>query len=217
MEEPPILTRLDVGDPPELWDRLGFAVADATTIVGDVMMRHVTGTGITGWALDAATPVALAHLPRPAEAAAPPRRSGRQPNGIVGVDHVVLRVGDLDAARDDLHALRIEVRRERAAALGGIAVVQLFAWLGPTILEVVGPAVPDGSPAHLWGLTFVSHDLDGTVAALGEAAGPPRPAVQPGRHISSLDTRPFGGTVRIAVMSPHPRAASPSPGTSLRP
>ena len=74
---------------------------------------------------------------------------------------------------------------------------------GEAILELVGPldATGDDSPAWFWGLALTSSDLDATAASFGDACSRPRPAVQPGRRIATLDARRLGLGVGIAVMS----------------
>lgn len=201
----PRLTWLRVGDPSPLWERMGFVVNDDAVHVGEVAITLGGPAGITGWGLDAVAVEALDTVPRPRLVAGPHESAPAHPNGITHIDHLVLRVGDLERTAADLGALGIEIRRSRDAVLGGAPMVQLFAWVGSTILEVVGPGEPTADPARFWGITFVSVDLDRTAGRLGELAGPVRDAVQPGRRIVSLDTRSAGGTVPLAAMTPHRR------------
>jgi catechol 2,3-dioxygenase-like lactoylglutathione lyase family enzyme len=200
----PALTALTLGDPVDLWRELGFTVEQQCVIVDGVALRLGSAEpGISGWSLDVVAPGrGSRHVPEPTIAATPTLETTHR-NGITGVDHVVLMVGDLDAARSDLVGLGLEVRRERAVVLGGRPVVQMFAWVGPAILEVVGPQEPTGDRSHLWGITFVAADLGTTAATLGPYAGSIRDAKQAGRHIMSVDTRSGGGSVRLTVMSPH--------------
>lgn len=199
----PALTALALGDSPQLWAQLGFTVEHAAVNVDGVALSlDGPDPGIGGWSLDEVQSLELQHVPVPTIAAAVTDRVAHA-NGIIGIDHVVLMVGDLTATRRDLAALGLEIRRERPVELAGRSVVQMFAWVGPALLEVVGPREPSTELAHLWGITFVAPDLDVTPVNLGSMAGPARPAVQQGRQIVSLDTRAAGGTVRLAVMSPH--------------
>ncbi len=125
-----------------------------------------------------------------------------QPNGVTGVDHVVVATPDLPRTLDALGGAGFQLRRVREAGNG---VSQGFFVLGDALLEVVGPAEPQpGSTddrARFWGVTLVAADLEATVAAMGGRVGEPRPAVQPGRRIAIVD-RAAGLGTRVAVMSP---------------
>ena len=71
-----------------------------------------------------------------------------------------------------------------------------------SLLEVAGPAVADARPARPWGLALTVADLDAAVALLGDACGPPRDAVQPGRHIATVDHEALGLGVPTVLLSP---------------
>lgn len=177
----PALAALLVGDAPSVWKDLGFVVEDDAACVSGVRfaLGHDT-PGLSGWTLtDAAE-----HDPPP---------TPDHPNGVRSIDHVVLLTTHLDRTIDDLTAQQLDLRRIRDAGNG---VRQAFFRLGPVILEVVGDVEQDG----LWGVTFTVEDLDVTAAFLGDRLRPPKPAVQPGRRIATLD-RAAGSTVPIAFMS----------------
>ena len=132
---------------------------------------------------------------------APPRDPApAQPNGVIGVDHVVVTTPDFARTTAALAAAGFELRRTRTV---GDQAQQGFYVIGDALLEVVGPTAPDGDgPATFWGVTLVSADLDATCAALGEAlVSAPRDAVQPGRRIATL-RRAAGLGTAVAVMSP---------------
>ena len=83
---------------------------------------------------------------------------------------------------------------------------QAFFRLGEEILELV--AEPDevieraggpDRPARFWGLALRAGDLERTVQAIGEHAGPIRPAVQPGRRIATV-RRSAGLAIPLALM-----------------
>ena len=118
------------------------------------------------------------------------------PNGVAGIDHVVLMSPDLDRTVEELRADGFELRRMREGETPGGSMRQAFFRIGEPILEVVqapeGTSVardPDG-PARLWGVAFRVDDLDQTAATLGDLVGTPRDAVQPGRRIATLGRRP---------------------------
>ena len=101
---------------------------------------------------------------------------------------------------------------ERDQPTPGGAPRQAFFRVGEPVLEVV--QAPPGTriaedrdgPARLWGISFAVADLDATVASLGDLAGEPRDAVQPGRRIATLRREAGIGTA-VAFMSPGPGAA----------
>ncbi|HEX6422821.1 MAG TPA: VOC family protein [Acidimicrobiales bacterium] len=225
------LVEVTVGDDPQGWSAIGFAVGDGGACpVGGVNIRLVGAgdrRGVLGWTLagDAVgtgigdaddvdglpTTVATTAAPRTATEPAAARRaattdppSGRHahPNGTTALDHLVVVTPDLDRTTAALAALGADPRRTREAGRGRL---QRFFRLGAVILELVGPATPAGDgPASFWGLAFTVADIDATAAHLGDRAGPPRPAVQPGRRITTLrkDDATGGVSVPVAFMSP---------------
>ncbi|MEQ6902901.1 hypothetical protein [Nocardioides sp. YIM 152588] len=225
------IDELVVADPPEAWAAAGFAVDPGTPDepdgpvcrVGTVRIRLAgpgagggAGRGIVGWALRGlpagVPPEGLDGIPTtPSEA--PPAIPAEHPNGVTHLDHVVLMTPDLARTTAALRGIGLEPRRERSGDLGGQHVRQVFYRLGEVVLEVVGtPHTTSDEPAHLWGLTHVVPDLDPVVALLGDAAGHPKDAVQPGRRITTLRTRDLGMSVRTALITPHVPGAGRSPG-----
>ena len=211
---------LQVADTAEAWERAGFAVADGVCRVGRLRIRLLgpeAGRGIVGWT--------LAGLPSgvqvrevdgiPTTVAAresDPAAKSAHPNGVTHLDHVVLMTPDLPRTVAALGAIGLEPRRERDGELGGVAMRQVFYRLEDVIVEVVGPPEPGEGPdvdrpARLWGLTHVATDLGVAVGLLGELAGTPKDAVQPGRRITTLRTRELGMSVRTALITPHVRSA----------
>lgn len=194
-----VLTGLAIGDAPEAWAQLGFAVADGRFTAGGVTVRLAgrgAGDGLLGWSL--AGGVARA-LPAAPEGGPGPEE---HPNGVCGVDHVVAVTGDFAAAlaaleRDGLRPRRI---REVPAHPPAGECRQAFYVLGPALLELVGPAEGVAGIAF-WGLTLVVKDLDALAERLGERLGAVRDAVQPGRRIASL-RRDEDISVPLAFMTP---------------
>ena len=169
-----------LGDPPEAWERLGFAV-EGGAIALDGEQIVLTGRG--GGILEVRAPGVSeadglplrAEAPRDAAAAA-------HPNGATVVDHVVVLTGSLSRTVGALTAAGLDLRRQ----LPGMA----FLRLGPYILEVVERG---GDPARFWGLVVVVPD-PGAVPG----AGPAKDAVQPGRRIATV--RGLG--TELALLSP---------------
>ena len=128
---------------------------------------------------------------------APPREAAGGP--YVAVDHVVAATPDRERTMDALAAAGLEARRVRDA---GPSARQAFFIVGDALLEVVGPRVADGDgPASFWGVTLVVEDVDAAAARLGDLAGGPREAVQPGRRIVTVRREAGLGTA-VALMSP---------------
>lgn len=210
---------LQVADTAEAWERAGFAVADGVCRIGRLRIRLLgpeAGRGIVGWTL-AGLPsgvqvqeldgIPTTVVPRETD----PPASAAHPNGVTHLDHVVLMTPDLRRTLAALAGIGLEPRRERDGELGGVAMRQVFYRLEDVIVEVVGPPEPgDGPdadrPARLWGLTHVADDLDVAVGLLGELAGTPKDAIQPGRQITTLRTRELGMSVRTALITPHVRS-----------
>lgn len=205
------IDELVVADPPEMWEAAGFVVGpDAVCRVGSVGIRLVgreRGTGIVGWTLRDLPPgLADSELDGIPTAASDGPRSepSAHPNGVVGIDHVVLLTPDLRRTVEALAAIGLQPRRERDGELGGAQMRQVFFRLGDVILEVVGsPERTGDGPADLWGLTHVVTDLDATAELLGDRIGRVKDAVQPGRRIATLRHRALGMSVNTAVISPH--------------
>jgi hypothetical protein len=192
------LVEIVVGDHPQAWRSIGFAVGDdGVCQVGATRIRLIgaaegTARGIAAWALsgvvvpddglDGLPTVGVPATPGVDGPGTPP--AGHHPNGAVLIDHVVAITPDLDRTTAVIEAAGVAARRTREAGRGRL---QRFFRLGEVILELVGPVEPSGDgPAALWGLAFTVTDIDATAALLGERVGVPKPAVQPGRRITSL-------------------------------
>jgi catechol 2,3-dioxygenase-like lactoylglutathione lyase family enzyme len=193
------LAALQIADPPEAWQALGFTVsADGVLVLGGVeLWLDAAGRGITGWTLRR---ISLHHdvdgLPT-GVTTEPPLRTRAHPNGALGVDHVVVTTPDFDRTAAALEAAGIPLRRIRDA--GGFR--QGFRRLGPAILELVEARTMPAGPARFWGLVVTVADLVGLRARLAPHLGEIRDAVQPRRQIATLD-QSAGLSLRIAFMDP---------------
>jgi len=209
----PTIASFEVSDPPELWARLGFRVSNGVVAVGGTEYRlGRRGSGIARWSLVDVDlgpgagdvdglPTAAPDLPTPGED--PP---ARHPNGVTGLDHVVVATPDHGRTVAAFEAIGLELRRVRATAGHGAPMRQAFFRLGPVILEVVGPDEPAGDgPAQFFGLAWTCVSLGATGALLGPSLGPAKPAVQRGRHIATLAAQAESG-VAMAFMSAPARA-----------
>jgi hypothetical protein len=207
------VAELTVGDDPASWQDAGFTVDGSCCTIGDVMLRLGGGrTGITSWTLvhpdRDAGPTDLDGLATTlvAERSRPDRVS--HPNGVTGIDHIVVSSPDIDRTTAAFAGIDVDERRTRDTTAGDAPLRQRFFRMG-TIIELIGPPEPDpaavGRPARFWGLALVSDDLDETAAAMGDRLGRAKDAVQPGRRIATVHTRDSAISVPIAVMSPHVR------------
>lgn len=213
----PVTVTLDelwAADPADAWRRAGFRVdADGVCRVGTVAVRLLgrdRGRGMVGWSLrglPAGAPGDLDGIPtsRAGMHRAETSRA-EHPNGVTGIDHVVLMSPHLQRTQAALAAVGLDPRRTRDAALGGAPVRQVFYRVGEVILEVVGaPDTSGDGPSTLWGITYTVVDIDATAAFFGKHTAPVKDAVQPGRRITTVRNRELGMSVRTAMIStPYP-------------
>ncbi len=197
---------------PESWAAAGFEVRGRKVVLGRTVLQLTgSGGGFEGWSLDGVEGSidGLATAPEatdPRSAAVVTPASVEHPNGIVRIDHVVVRSGDCDRTIAAFELAGLEVRGGRSTNSYGAPMRQTFLWAGDVIVELMGPDLGEPTtdePASIFGLALVAEDLDKTAAALGELMGTPRDAVQQGRRIAGLRVAPLGIPLPLAVMSPH--------------
>jgi hypothetical protein len=205
---------LTVADAPQAWADAGFRVEGESCRVGTIDVRlagREAGKGLVEWSLRGVRKTELDGL-RTREAAGGEAAAAAavHPNGVVRIDHVVAFTPDRSRTVEALEGAGLDLRRlrdEPTPAGGGF---QAFFRLGETILEVVeappDSPIPPDAPARLWGLAFLTEDLDATANHLGDKLGEPRDAVQPGRRIATL-RKHAGLSFGCAFMSPGPEAA----------
>jgi hypothetical protein len=202
------VVELTVADQPSAWERIGFAVDDGVCRVGTLRIRFVDeGRGLSAVAVHGLTGGGdLDGLPFVPSESGPGQPAAAHANGSTQVDHVVAFSPDLDRTVERLEETGFDLRRIREEPTPAGAPRQAFFRIGEPILEVIqqpdGRILDRGAPARLWGLAFVTEDIDRTAEQLGEHASGPRDAVQPGRRIATL-RRSAGLAVPIAFMTPH--------------
>jgi hypothetical protein len=202
------IDELTVGDDPGAWEALGFRLEGDVCVVGDTRLRLSGGPGggLAGWALRGVRNTELDGLPTTLSEREPPAAATPHPNGIVALDHVVAVTPALDRTVVALEAAGLDLRRIRDEPTPAGAPRQAFFRLGSVILEVVQEPreaierAGGDHPPFLWGLAFLSQDLEATVAGLGDVVGELRTAVQPGRRIATL-RRSAGLSLPVALMS----------------
>lgn len=210
----PTLDELTIADPPGAWRACGFAVDGDLCVVGGTRIRlagGAAGRGLAEWSLRDLGATDLDGLPTARSDRPPPEEHSAHPNGVAALDHVVAITPDLDRTVAALESAGLDLRRVREEPTPAGAPRQAFFRVGAPILEVVQepPEAIEraggdtGRSAFFWGLAFSVPDLDATVASLGERAGEPRDAVQPGRRIATL-RRAAGLGVPVALITPAP-------------
>lgn len=201
----PRLVGLDLGEPEAAWSAAGFDVRDGCIATGGVVLRaRGDGTGIRAWQVavgdDHDTSLSIDDLPN---TRVPALTDTLQPNGVIGLDHIVISTPHLSRTTAGFERVGIESRLTRRADFD-LALAQRFFVLGTGVAEVVGP--PTGgdleAPATFWGLAFVVADMDLLRASLGDLVGEPRAAVQPGREIAVLRGESIGIGTRVAFLTP---------------
>ncbi|HEX4484598.1 MAG TPA: hypothetical protein VH081_12555 [Solirubrobacteraceae bacterium] len=210
------IDQIVLADEPERWRSLGFDVDRDRLQLGSVCLRLAgdsarigTAPGMLEWSLREIGSTELDGLPTLRSNSPPPAPAPEHPNAVVAIDHVVAMTPALDRSVRVLQDAGLDLRRIREQPTPTGAPRQAFFRLGAEILELVQEPEEalrrdeetDGErPARLWGLALLSSDIERTVAALGEHAGEPREAVQPGRQIVTVK-RSAGLAVPLAVMS----------------
>lgn len=193
-----------VADPPEAWTAAGFDIAGEVCTVGGVDIRLVgrdRGTGLVGWSLGGIDATDLDGIPTTISDVGP-AAPAVHPNGVTGIDHIVLLSPDLDRTVKALGDVGVQPRRERLGELGGRPIRQIFFRFGAVIIEVVGsPDTAGEGPSSLWGITYLVTDIDETAAYFGGRTTRVRDAVQPGRRITTVHHQEFGMSVRTAMLS----------------
>jgi hypothetical protein len=203
MPTQPELAELTIAGSPDIWRELGFDVdPDGLLDVGGVRVRlGGEGDGITSWSLRRVGAIgSIDGLPTPAPSILRPPPFATHPNGVTGIDHVVVFTPDFDRTAAALAKAEMPLKRtddlERYGHVG-------FRRLGPSILQLAHrPELGEG-PARFWGLTFVVISLDDLSGLLGDRLGKIKPAEQDGRRIAVLSDT-VGISTAVAFMSPEP-------------
>jgi catechol 2,3-dioxygenase-like lactoylglutathione lyase family enzyme len=206
----PTIDELTLAEEPDRWAALGFAVTDDCSQMAGVRVRFAgaaAGRGIVGWSLRDIASTDLDGLPTSASQRPALAPALAQPNGVVGIDHIVAVSPDLDRSVRALQAAGLDLRRVREEPTPAGAPRQAFFRLGREILElvqepqeVIERSGGTDRPARLWGLALLVDDIDRTVELLAPHAPSPRAAVQPGRRITTV-ARSAGLGIALALMS----------------
>jgi hypothetical protein len=198
------LRLLRVGDPISHWQAAGFATTGDLIRIGNttIVCDPTAGSGIQAVAIGGLTQPVDGLPIDPNEVVCAPELP--HPNHITRIDHLVMLSPAVERTSQALMLAGLERRRIRTFDVNGEARRQDFFWLGDVILELAGPAEPQGDgSAMLWGLALESDTFEASVDAFGAHISTPKPAVQPGRQIATIKTRELGISVPLVVMSSH--------------
>jgi hypothetical protein len=192
---------LRIGGEPEGWRALGFHLDDGVVMAGPVRLEILPGAEagvIASWALDGeGVPESLDGLPTGAAARGGPEAA--HPNGVTGIDHLVVFTPSLERTSAAFSEIGVDCRRVREAGSG---VRQGFFLVDDVLVEVVeGTGIAPDSPARFWGITLVVADIDAAAALLGDRLGQVKDAVQPGRRIATVRGEASGG-LPLALITP---------------
>lgn len=197
-----VVAALRIGGEPELWRELGFEVGDdGVTVVGGVRLELVASAdsgAIESWALEGdGIPRAIDGLAT--DAAARGEAEAEHPNGVIGIDHVVVFTPSLERTSAAFAEIGVDCRRVREAGEG---VRQGFFLVGDLLVEVVeGTGLAEDAPASFWGITLVVSDIERSAEVLGHRLGAIKDAVQPGRRIATVRPKASGG-LPLALITP---------------
>ena len=215
------LVSIAVADPPETWVAAGFTVVNgnevrigATTIVlegrtnGDRGIVSWRLAGLDGPSTDDAGSLVDGLPTEFLELEPTPERAPAHPNGVIGLDHVVVATPDLERTIHALGQVGLTCRRIRETTSYGAPMRQAFFRIGATVVEVVsgdrGSGQPAAeAPATWFGLAVDVDDLDQTGAFLGDGLGAVKAAVQAGRRIATLRHKTFSMSIAVAAMDHH--------------
>ena len=197
---------------PNAWRSAGFFVdAFDTMRFGGIRVRCLTpseGTvaGIISWTLADASDATVAAIDGliTTHADAPPlsRAAVTHPNGVTGIDHLVIYTPNLEVTCDAI-AAATDSPLKRIREVGPLR--QGFHRLGELIIEVVSFPEVAVESATFWGLALNAVNLDAMFDTYGDnVMSMPKNAVQPGRQISSF-REGAGLGLPVAVMTVHSR------------
>ncbi|MEY2959270.1 MAG: hypothetical protein RLZZ01_1838 [Actinomycetota bacterium] len=192
------LAGIGVPDAGTAWERIGCRVTDgAVDLANGSLLLGVDGLVVTG-----GSDTELEGIPIRSGAE---RQQVEQPNGALGIDHLVLLTSSIARTSGAVEeCLGLPCRRVRDTGSVRQA-FHRFADSGESrgcIVEVVEDTrVPDGI-ARLMGLVLVVADLDALARRLGpDVVSEPKAAVQPGRSIATV-RRDVGLGTAVALMTP---------------
>ena len=197
---------------PNAWRSAGFFVDHSDTMrFGGIRVRCLAPSegsvaGITSWSLadapDATISAIDGLITTHADAPDLSQPAVTHPNGVTGIDHLVIYTPNLEVTCDAI-AAATDAPLKRIREVGPLR--QGFHRLGELIIEVVSFPEVAVESATFWGLALNAVNLDAMFDTYGDnVMSKPKNAVQPGRQISSF-REGAGLGLPIAVMTVHSR------------
>jgi len=234
------LVGLVSGDAPSAWRKAGFLVLELSEAsaalrralqecnaqgfikVGRLAIGFTgsSSEGISHWIWSGVVPesTTIADIPTISmmDDADESKEAKPHPNGVIGVDHIVLHTRNLSKVEATFRTLGSKLRAQRDDIYPGV-IQSFFRPANETIIEVVSPkavspAKDDENPIFgfisdkilVWGITFVTRDMSKTKSFLGEGLGKVLDAKQGGgRKIGTLRNKVFEINSAIALMTPY--------------
>jgi hypothetical protein len=193
---------LRIGGEHRQWRELGFDVGnDGVAVIGGVRLEVQPSAepgAIGSWALDGDdVPGSVDGLVT--DAAIRGGAGPVHPNGVIGIDHVVVFTPSLERTTAAFAEIGVGCRRVREANRGAR---QGFFLVGDVLVEVIdGVGLKPDAPARFWGITAVVSDIEAAAVILGERLGRIKDAVQPGRRIATVRPEASGG-LPLALITP---------------
>ncbi len=218
-----VISTLLIGDDAASWRLAGFSIEkDNELTFGKLKIKFLGKSnlrGCLGWELGGERSNEGPVRVEVNQAVSSAGNNISHPNGVSSIDHIVMKVNSSAHAEEALGALGINKIRETINTEKKIS--YSFYRPGGLILEVVA-AIPsadgltnetekpgsDGLYTNIWGITFVTRDIDHTHQYLKEITKPSWPAVQKNRRITTLDSKGIDISLRVAFITPHVRAVA---------
>jgi len=181
---------LTIASPVAPWAAIGLRVEGGESWVGGVRLRFVDVdadgvSGLVGWTLSgsSSSDALIDGLTTEHDDTVEPRAWSHD-LGATSIDHVVVMTSSIERTCGAIEASTGEpLKRIREAG----AIRQGFHRLGPVIAEIVESGRVTAPTASFWGFVFIVDDLHDVAGRLGpDVISLPKPAVQPGRFISSI-------------------------------
>jgi hypothetical protein len=206
----PFPTRLVIGDNTDSWVRAGFSVTRTGEVnFGNFVLQLIginNNRGVIGW--EFSEPIGssiLCDIPVTKALAPTIPSSPQHPNGVVSVDHIVLKSENIMSTVEELGIIGLQPRRRNRDEKRNLEYV--FYKTNSTIIEVISPiSVSNNLSAKghiLWGIAFTCPDIFATHRHLSTLTKLPWAAVQEGRSITTLNTKELDISIKVAFLSPH--------------
>jgi hypothetical protein len=125
------------------------------------------------------------------------------PNGVNGIDHIVLNSFNFEKTEKEMENLGVQLRQKFSPGNLNMA----FYRPRTMTIEVLAnkadkPEETQEKKSFLWGITFATKDISATHTYLKDLTKPPHDAVQKGRKFMTLQKTPLIST-KIGFISPY--------------